>query len=163
MTNAAITGWGACMPPAVLTNADLATFLDTDDAWIASRTGMKERRISHVPAIEMATVAARRAIACAGLEPADIDLVLYGSCGAWTGGEHSEAHLIRCRTDVPRAGDAEEVTMIEAQPMGDATSSSWTRPRQCQYRQSTVHASWGGTCPPVVGCATLAIREGARA
>ena len=80
MTNAAITGWGACMPPVVLTNADLATFLDTDDAWIASRTGMKERRISHVPAIELATVAARRAIACAGLEPADIDLVLYGSC-----------------------------------------------------------------------------------
>ena len=80
MTNAAITGWGASMPPAVLTNADLATFLDTDDAWITSRTGMKERRISHVPAIEMATVAARRAIACAGLEPADIDLVLYGSC-----------------------------------------------------------------------------------
>jgi len=80
MTNAAITGWGACMPPAVLTNADLATFLDTDDAWITSRTGMKERRISHVPAIELATVAARRAIACAGLEPTDIDLVLYGSC-----------------------------------------------------------------------------------
>jgi len=80
MTNAAITGWGACLPPAVLTNADLATFLDTDDAWITSRTGMKERRISHVPAIELATVAARRAIACAGLEPADIDLVLYGSC-----------------------------------------------------------------------------------
>ena len=80
MTNAAITGWGSCMPPAVLTNADLATFLDTDDAWITSRTGMKERRISHVPAMELATVAARRAIACAGLEPADIDLVLYGSC-----------------------------------------------------------------------------------
>ena len=80
MRNAAITGWGACMPPSVLTNADLATFLDTDDAWITSRTGMKERRISHVPAIELATVAARRAIACAGIEPADIDLVLYGSC-----------------------------------------------------------------------------------
>ena len=80
MTNAAITGWGACMPPAVLTNVDLATFLDTDDAWITSRTGMKERRVSHVPAIELATVASRRAIACAGLEPADIDLVLYGSC-----------------------------------------------------------------------------------
>lgn len=80
MTNAAITGWGACMPPAVLTNADLSTFLDTDDAWISSRTGMKERRISHVPALELATVAARRAIACAGLEPDDIDLILYGSC-----------------------------------------------------------------------------------
>jgi 3-oxoacyl-[acyl-carrier-protein] synthase-3 len=39
MTNAAITGWGKCMPPAVLSNADLATFLDTDDAWITQRTG----------------------------------------------------------------------------------------------------------------------------
>jgi 3-oxoacyl-[acyl-carrier-protein] synthase-3 len=67
------------MPPAVLTNADIATFLKTDDAWITSRTGMKERRISHVPAVELATIAARRAIACAGLKPADIDLVLYGS------------------------------------------------------------------------------------
>ena len=45
--HAAIVGWGKCLPPAVLTNADLATFLETDDEWIASRTGMRERRISH--------------------------------------------------------------------------------------------------------------------
>jgi 3-oxoacyl-[acyl-carrier-protein] synthase-3 len=77
---AAITGWGTCMPPAVLTNADLSTFLETDDAWISSRTGMRERRISHVPAITMATVAARRALAGAGLTAADIDLIVYGSC-----------------------------------------------------------------------------------
>ena len=49
MTHAAITGWGKCLPPAVLTNADLATFLDTNDEWIATRTGIHERRISHVP------------------------------------------------------------------------------------------------------------------
>jgi 3-oxoacyl-[acyl-carrier-protein] synthase-3 len=41
---------------------------------------MKERRISHVPATEMATVAAHRALACAGLEPGDLDLIVYGSC-----------------------------------------------------------------------------------
>jgi 3-oxoacyl-[acyl-carrier-protein] synthase-3 len=80
MKHAAITGWGACMPPAVLTNDDLATFLDTDDAWIRARTGMRERRVSHVPATAMAVVAARRAIACAGLDPVDIDLITYGSC-----------------------------------------------------------------------------------
>lgn len=80
MTYAAITGWGKCLPPAVLTNADLSTFLDTTDDWIASRTGLRERRISHVSAIEMATVAARHALACAGLEPGDIDLIVYGSC-----------------------------------------------------------------------------------
>jgi len=80
VTHAAITGWGKCLPPAVLTNHDLATFLPTDDEWITTRTGMKERRISHVPGIELAIVAAQRAIACAGLTGADIDLVIYGSC-----------------------------------------------------------------------------------
>ena len=80
MTYAAITGWGACMPPAVLTNADLATFLDTSDDWIISRTGMKERRVSHVPAIELSTVAAARALACANLPAGDVDLIIYGSC-----------------------------------------------------------------------------------
>ena len=80
VTRAAITGWGTCMPPAVLTNADLSAFLDTDDAWITSRTGMRERRISHVPAIEMASVAAHRALACAGLDAGDVDLIVYGSC-----------------------------------------------------------------------------------
>jgi len=79
-TYAAITGWGDCMPPSVLTNDDLSTFLETNDEWITSRTGMKERRISHVSGIEMATVAAARAIACAGLEPKDIDLIVFGSC-----------------------------------------------------------------------------------
>lgn len=79
MTYAAITGWGACMPPAILSNDDLATFLDTSDEWIQTRTGMKERRVSHVTAIEMSTVAASRALACAALDPADLDLVMY--CG----------------------------------------------------------------------------------
>lgn len=80
MSFAAITGWGACMPPAVLTNADLSTFLDTSDEWITTRTGMKERRISHVTAVELSTVAAARALACAGLGAGDVDLIVYGSC-----------------------------------------------------------------------------------
>jgi 3-oxoacyl-[acyl-carrier-protein] synthase-3 len=77
-TYAAITGWGKCMPPAVLSNDDISTFLDTSDAWITSRTGMRERRVSHVGAIELSTVAASRALACAGLEAADVDLIIYG-------------------------------------------------------------------------------------
>lgn len=77
-THAAITGWGKCMPPAVLTNDDLSTFLDTSDEWITTRTGMKERRISHVSATELATLAARRALACADLDPSDLDMVIYG-------------------------------------------------------------------------------------
>ena len=78
MTYAAITGWGACMPPAVLSNDDLSTFLETSDEWIRTRTGMRERRVSHVGAIELSTVASSRALACAGLDAADVDLIIYG-------------------------------------------------------------------------------------
>ena len=79
MPNAGITGWGRCLPPAALTNADIATFLDTTDDWITSRTGIRERRISHVLLQDMAEVAAKRALACAGLTGRDIDLIVFGS------------------------------------------------------------------------------------
>ena len=38
MTHAAITGWGKCLPPAILSNDDLTRILDTNDEWIVSRT-----------------------------------------------------------------------------------------------------------------------------
>jgi 3-oxoacyl-[acyl-carrier-protein] synthase-3 len=80
MSHAAITGWGKCLPPAVLTNEDLSTFLDTSDEWILSRTGIRERRISHVDLEELAYVAAARALAAAGLAGASIELIVFGSC-----------------------------------------------------------------------------------
>jgi 3-oxoacyl-[acyl-carrier-protein] synthase III len=79
-THAAITGWGKCLPPAVLSNHDLSTMLDTSDEWIVSRTGIRERRISHVPLGELAYVAAARALACAGVDGARIELIVFGSC-----------------------------------------------------------------------------------
>ena len=82
MTYAAITGWGKCMPPAVLNNADLATFIETTDDWITSRTGIKERRISHVPMTVLSHIAAARALACAGLDAADVDLIVLGTVSA---------------------------------------------------------------------------------
>jgi 3-oxoacyl-[acyl-carrier-protein] synthase-3 len=80
MTYAAITGWGKSLPPAILSNDDLATFVDTDDAWISSRTGMKERRIAHCEASDMAWVAAEQALACADVEAKDLDMIIFGSC-----------------------------------------------------------------------------------
>ncbi len=79
MRYAAITGWGKCLPPAVLTNDDLATFLDTDDEWIRKRTGMQERRISHVHLSQLASVAAQRALAAAGKSAQDVDLIILGT------------------------------------------------------------------------------------
>lgn len=80
MKFAAITGWGKCMPPAVLTNEDISTFLDTNDEWIVTRTGMKERRVSHVSISQLAHIAAARALAAAGVAADDVDLIIFGSC-----------------------------------------------------------------------------------
>ena len=79
MKHAAVTGWGKCLPPAVLSNADLATFLDTSDEWILSRTGIHERRISHVGLTELGEVAARRALAAAGIGPDEVELIVFGT------------------------------------------------------------------------------------
>jgi len=79
MTHAAVTGWGKCLPPAVLANADLAQILDTSDEWITTRTGIRERRISHVGLGELAHVAARRALAAAALDPAAVELIVFGT------------------------------------------------------------------------------------
>ena len=75
---AEITGWGKCVPPAVLSNEDLARVMDTSDEWISTRTGIKERRICHCNLSDMALVAARRALAAADLDPAELDLILLG-------------------------------------------------------------------------------------
>ncbi len=79
MHYARISGWGKCLPPAVLSNADLATFMDTSDEWITSRTGIAERRICHCNFSDMAIVAARRALAAADMAPEELDLILLGS------------------------------------------------------------------------------------
>ena len=80
MINAAITGWGKCLPPAVLSNDDLGQLFETSDEWITSRTGIRERRVSHVGLGEMAYVASARALACAGIEGSAIELIVFGSC-----------------------------------------------------------------------------------
>lgn len=80
MTHAAITGWGKCLPPVVLSNHDLTQILDTSDEWIFSRTGIRERRISHLPLEELAYVASMQALAAAGLAGRDIDLIVFGTC-----------------------------------------------------------------------------------
>ena len=76
---ATITGWGKCVPPVKLTNADLEQLVDTDDEWIVERTGIRSRGINHLQVTDMAEVAAQHALAAAGLAPTDIDLLLFAS------------------------------------------------------------------------------------
>ncbi|MBI1867465.1 MAG: ketoacyl-ACP synthase III [Methylocystis sp.] len=76
-----VTGVGSYLPSRVLTNADLAAMVDTSDAWIVQRTGIRERRI----AAEGETTsmlgerAARAALQSAGLGPDDIDLIIVAT------------------------------------------------------------------------------------
>ncbi|ADN76606.1 3-oxoacyl-(acyl-carrier-protein) synthase III [Ferrimonas balearica DSM 9799] len=79
MRSAEITGWGKCLPPAVLSNDDLATVMDTSDEWIRSRTGIGQRHISHVGTAELASVAAQRALDAAGLDGTDIDMIILAT------------------------------------------------------------------------------------
>src|SRR5918911_5571802 len=79
--NAVITGWGYYAPSRVLTNADLERVVDTSDEWIVSRTGIRERRVAaaHETTATLSAVAGKRAIAVAGLQPDDIDVILVAT------------------------------------------------------------------------------------
>ena len=79
MVYAQITGWGKYTPQLLMTNDDMAKVIDTSDEWIRSRSGIRQRYYSHVSTGEMAWLAAERALACAGLAAADVDLVVLGS------------------------------------------------------------------------------------
>ncbi len=76
-----IVGTGSYLPAHVLTNHELAKRVDTSDAWIRARTGIRERRIA-APAektSDLAEHAARAALAAAGIAPADVDLVVVAT------------------------------------------------------------------------------------
>ena len=59
MKRTTITGWGYCAPEGIVTNDDLATVMETSDEWIATRSGIRQRRVSHVDNSDLATVASR--------------------------------------------------------------------------------------------------------
>lgn len=75
---ATIVGWGTALPDIVVTNADYEARLDTTDAWITERTGIRERRHGGTTAA-LAVSAGRAALACAGLTGADIDFLILAT------------------------------------------------------------------------------------
>ncbi|GAB2713824.1 beta-ketoacyl-ACP synthase III [Streptomyces bullii] len=84
MNGSRIAAVGHYQPARVLTNEDLAGMVDTSDEWITSRVGIRTRRIAgpDEPVDELAFHAAAKALAAAGLAPADIDLVLVATSTA---------------------------------------------------------------------------------
>jgi 3-oxoacyl-[acyl-carrier-protein] synthase-3 len=76
-----VTGWGRYVPAQVLTNADLERMVETNDEWIVARTGIRERRVAAADetTASMASVAALRAIHTAGIDAADIDMIILAT------------------------------------------------------------------------------------
>ncbi len=77
-----VLGLGSTQPDRVVTNHDLAARMDTDDQWIRDRVGIIERRFADEDErlVDMAVTAGAKALADAGVAPADVDTVIVPNC-----------------------------------------------------------------------------------
>jgi 3-oxoacyl-[acyl-carrier-protein] synthase-3 len=76
-----ITGLGTCVPERIVTNDELSHYVETTDEWIVERTGIRERRIAgeEEALSDLALPAAQRALADAGVDGSDIDLLIVAT------------------------------------------------------------------------------------
>ncbi|AEW93867.1 MULTISPECIES: beta-ketoacyl-ACP synthase III [Streptomycetaceae] len=154
MPGTRIAALGHYQPERVLTNDDLAAMVETDDEWIRTRTGIVTRHIAGSESVtDMAAAAAGKALAAAGLDPADIGLVTVATCSAIDRCP-STAAQVAGRLGIPgavafdlnnacagfctalatadhavRAGAARHALVIGAEKMSDVTD--WTDRRTC--------------------------------
>jgi 3-oxoacyl-[acyl-carrier-protein] synthase-3 len=100
-----ITGWGMAAPERILTNHDLEEIIDTDDEWIQSRTGIRERRIAadDQTTASLAVEAALQALEVARVNPRNLELIIVGTSSP----EHlfpATACLVQDRLGAAKAG-----------------------------------------------------------
>jgi len=121
-----VTGWGRYVPSQVLSNKDLERMVDTDDEWIVSRTGIRERRVAAADetTASMAAVAGLRAIRTAGLEPDEIDLILLATLTPdyWM---PSTAALVKEAIGNTRAAAMDVSAACSGFVYGFATAQAW--------------------------------------
>ncbi|MDO0937955.1 beta-ketoacyl-ACP synthase III [Streptomyces sp. DG2A-72] len=155
MNGSRIAAVGHYQPARVLTNEDLAGMVDTSDEWITSRVGIRTRHIAgpDEPVDELAAHAAAKALATAGLAPADIDLVLVATSTAVDRSPNMAArvaarlgipspaamdvnvvcagftHALATADHAVRAGAAVRALVIGADKMSDVTD--WTDRTTC--------------------------------
>jgi len=79
--HAHITGWGMAVPERIMTNNEIAQMVDTNDEWIVSMTGIRERRIANKDetTASLATAAALKALQVANLSPSSVDLIIVST------------------------------------------------------------------------------------
>jgi 3-oxoacyl-[acyl-carrier-protein] synthase-3 len=121
-----VTGWGRYVPSHVLTNADLERMVDTNDEWIVTRTGIRERRVAAADetTASMAAVASLRAIRAAGISPDDIDLILLATLTPdyWM---PSTAALVKEAIGNTRAAAMDVAAACSGFVYGFATAQAW--------------------------------------
>jgi 3-oxoacyl-[acyl-carrier-protein] synthase-3 len=124
--HAHVTGWGRYVPSQVLSNADLERMVDTNDEWIVSRTGIRERRVAAADetTASMGAVAALRAIHAAGISPTDIDLILLATLTPdyWM---PSTAALVKEAIGNDRAAAMDVAAACSGFVYGFATAQAW--------------------------------------
>ena len=81
MSYARIIGTGGYLPDNVMTNHDLEKIVETSDQWIRERTGIEQRHIAaeDETTVDLAEKASRSAIEAAGIDPSDIDLIVFAT------------------------------------------------------------------------------------
>ncbi|MEU3659897.1 beta-ketoacyl-ACP synthase III [Streptomyces sp. NPDC032940] len=172
MQGSRITAVGHYQPAGVLTNEDLAGMVDTSDEWIRSRVGIRTRRIAgpDEPVDELAGHAAAKALAAAGLTPADVDLVLVATSTAVDRSPNMAArvaarlgipgpavldlnvvcagftHALATADHAVRAGSAERALVIGADKMSEVTD--WTDRTTCVLVGDGAGAAVVEACAP---------------
>ncbi len=137
MTGCRLIGVGSCVPDTVLTNDDLSAWVDTNDEWISSRTGIRRRHVlgKGETLSDLAAKAANRALEMAGVKAEEIDLVLFATSspddafgsacqvrGSASGGPRTRRFASRCQDGHPGWGG-------EARPPQRERAGGWRRPR----------------------------------
>ena len=121
-----VTGWGRYVPAQVLSNKDLERIVDTNDEWIVSRTGIRERRVAaaHETTASMGAVAGLRAIHAAGIDPDDVDLILLATLTPdyWM---PSTAALVKEAIGNTRAAAMDVAAACSGFVYGFATAQAW--------------------------------------
>src|SRR5256885_15180400 len=133
-TNSGILGTGHSYPEGILTNADLERIVDTSDDWITTRTGIKQRRKAAPEEYtsQFAVRASREAIERAGIDPADIDLLL---CATVTPDQilPSTACLIQAQLGANKAAAMDIVAACSGFLYGLSVANSMIRGGQVKY------------------------------
>ena len=109
-----IAGWGKYLPERSMPNSELAQLVDTSDEWIRARTGIGERRIAapEETTCTLAVQAARAALARAGLQPSELDLIIVATCTPDYANMPATASLVQHALGAPTSAGAFDLNAV---------------------------------------------------